>query len=221
MQVKHASELQAFRDRLAGSRYLFCVDLEATCDEYPPSLTAEQRLAHPLCITPDEMETIEVGLTVLDLHDRTVQVDEFSRFVRPIFHPILTSFCKRLTTISQQNVDSAATYDDVKLALEKFTVPYQVHGVIWCSWGKYDADQLKLDAARLSTSPMLAGLAHVDVDAVYQAVFGKEASGLKSAVESVGIVWHGQYHRAIEDARNLGMLVATLLNSYESTSIAL
>ena len=41
MQIKKPQHLQALRELLAGTRYLLCVDLEATCDEYPTGLTDE------------------------------------------------------------------------------------------------------------------------------------------------------------------------------------
>ena len=46
-----------------------------------------------LAVVPDQMETIEIGLVVIDLKTLEI-VDEFQRFVRPQINPILTVFCK-------------------------------------------------------------------------------------------------------------------------------
>jgi inhibitor of KinA sporulation pathway (predicted exonuclease) len=52
------------------------------------------------------METLEIGLVVIDLESLEI-VDEFQRFVRPQINPILTDFCKKLTSIQQADVDGA------------------------------------------------------------------------------------------------------------------
>lgn len=90
--------LQAIHNLLAPYRYLYCVDLEATCDE-----VEKWESPRPLTVVPDQMETIEVGLVVLDLETLEI-VDEFQRFVRPQINPTLTDLCRRLTSIQQARV---------------------------------------------------------------------------------------------------------------------
>lgn len=75
--------LQAIPNLLAPYRYLYCVDLEATCDEVEESEPPRQ-----LAVVPDQIETIEIGLVVLDLESLEI-VDEFQRFVRPQINPTL------------------------------------------------------------------------------------------------------------------------------------
>jgi inhibitor of KinA sporulation pathway (predicted exonuclease) len=58
------------------------------------------------------METIEMGLVVIDLESLEI-VDEFQRFVRPQINPTLTDFCSKLTSIQQADVDGARTYREV------------------------------------------------------------------------------------------------------------
>ena len=96
--------LQSIQNLLAPYRYLYCVDLEATCDEVD-----ESESPRPLEVAPDQMETIEIGLVVIDLETLEI-VDEFQRFVRPQINPTLTDFCKKLTSIQQADVDGAGTY---------------------------------------------------------------------------------------------------------------
>jgi inhibitor of KinA sporulation pathway (predicted exonuclease) len=99
--------LQAIHNLLAPYRYLYCVDLEATCDEF-----GVHESPRSLVVVPDQMETIEIGLVVIDLETLEI-VDEFQRFVRPQINPTLTDFCKQLTSIQQADVDSAGTYMEV------------------------------------------------------------------------------------------------------------
>jgi 3'-5' exoribonuclease 1 len=95
--------LQAIQNILAPYRYLYCVDLEATCDD-----VGVNESPRSLVVVPDQMETIEIGLVVIDLESLEI-VDEFQRFVRPQVNPTLTDFCKKLTSIQQADVDSART----------------------------------------------------------------------------------------------------------------
>lgn len=90
--------LQAIQNILAPYRYLYCVDLEPTCDD-----VGDSESPRPLPVVPDQMETIEIGLVVIDLETLKV-VDEFQRFVRPRINPFLTDFCKQLTSIQQADV---------------------------------------------------------------------------------------------------------------------
>ena len=213
MQIKKPQHLQAFRELLGNTRYLLCVDLEATCDEFPAGLTDEQKLEHRLLVQRDEMETIEVGAVVLDLHHAAANVSEFCRFVRPVLNPVLTDFCKSLTTIDQVDVDSAGTYAEVKQELDEYLAPFKADGLMWCSWGDYDAKQLAIDADRNGCSPMLEDVPHTNAKKWHWKVLSCKAMSLRPAVEDADIEWTGQYHRGIDDARNLGLLVGEILRS--------
>ncbi|AVD91473.1 MULTISPECIES: 3'-5' exonuclease [Pseudomonas] len=213
MQIKKPQHLQALRELLAGTRYLLCVDLEATCDEYPTGLTDELKPEHKLAVSRHEMETIEVGAVVLDLHRDCKIVSEYTSFVRPVLNPILTDFCKRLTTIDQADVDGADSYDKVRQKLEDYLSPFKTEGLIWCSWGDYDAKQLAMDAVRNRCEPMLADLSHTNAKKWHWKILSCRALALRPAVEGWGIEWSGQYHRGIDDARNLGALMGEILRA--------
>jgi inhibitor of KinA sporulation pathway (predicted exonuclease) len=68
------------------------IDLEATTDEGGWPIT--------------EMEIIEIGASLVDRKGR--ELDHFQRFVKPARRPLLTSFCRELTHITQANIDAAA-----------------------------------------------------------------------------------------------------------------
>lgn len=213
MQIKKPKHLHSLRELLAGTRYLLCVDLEATCDEYPAGLTDEQKSEHKLAVYRDDMETIEVGAVVLDLRQDCKIVSEYTSFVRPVLNPVLTDFCKRLTTIDQLDVDSAGTYDDVRRKVDDYLAPFKDEGLMWCSWGDYDAKQLAMDAMRNRCEPMLAELSHTNAKKWHWKILACRAMALRPAVESWGLEWSGQYHRGIDDARNLGALVGEILRA--------
>jgi inhibitor of KinA sporulation pathway (predicted exonuclease) len=195
--------LQAIQNLLAPYRYLYCVDLEATCDEI-----AEAESPRPLAVVPEQMETIEVGLVVIDLETLEV-VDEFQRFVRPQINPNLTDFCKKLTSIQQADVDSAGTYVEVGQELGAFIERYP--DAAWASWGDYDARQLERDAGFAACPSLLSGLQHFNVRKWHKGLYDNQLKGLKQTVEAMGLVWQGTYHRGIDDARNVASIVKEML----------
>ncbi|RON51772.1 3'-5' exonuclease [Pseudomonas frederiksbergensis] len=201
---RKTQHLQAVKDALSPVRFLLCVDLEATCDELPEGADSWAKLL----VEPDQMETIEVGLVVLDLHTLEV-VDEFQRFVRPTINPILTTFCTTLTSIEQHEVDAAGTYAQVSQDLAAFTSRYP--SAAWASWGEYDAKQLARDAVFGKCPAMLDGLTHHNAKRWHWKILDCRAMGLKPAVESMGLTWQGTYHRGIDDARNLAQVIKALL----------
>lgn len=211
MEIKRPQHLDALQAILKPYRYLVCVDLEATCDELPDGLTEVEKASYPLLVKRNEMETIEVGAVVLDLHNDFEQVAQFCRFIQPQLKPVLTPFCTRLTTITQADVDDAAGYDEVRLELAAFLAPFEQAGYMWGSWGEYDAKQLADDAARLGVPAMLAGVLHTNLKKWHWKIHHCRAMGLQAAVGSSGLEWRGQCHRGIDDAINLGNLAAKIL----------
>jgi 3'-5' exoribonuclease 1 len=195
--------LQSIQNLLAPYRYLYCVDLEATCDE-----VGESESPRPLAVIPDQMETIEIGLVVIDLETLEV-IDEFQRFVRPQINPILTDFCKQLTSIQQADVDGASIYAEVGQELGAFIARHP--DAAWASWGDYDARQLERDAALAACPSLLFGLQHFNVRKWHRGLYDDQPKSLKQTVESLGLVWQGNYHRGIDDARNVASIVKEIL----------
>ncbi|MEM6804028.1 MAG: 3'-5' exonuclease [Bacteroidota bacterium] len=73
------------------------LDLEATCWEKK----GKQR----------KSEIIEIGAVAIDEVGNSV--GEFSAFVKPLRHPELSDFCKSLTSIKQEDVDTAKVFPEV------------------------------------------------------------------------------------------------------------
>ncbi len=154
------------------------------------------------------METIEIGLVVMDLETLEI-VDEFQRFVRPQINPVLTDFCKQLTSIQQADVDSARTYVEVGQELGAFVTRYP--NAAWASWGDYDARQLERDAGFAACPTLLAGLQHFNVRKWHKGLYDIQQKGLKQSVEAMGLVWQGTYHRGIDDAKNVASIIKEML----------
>ncbi len=161
-----------------------------------------------LVVVPDQMETIEIGLVVIDLETLEI-VDEFQRFVRPQINPTLTDFCKQLTSIQQSDVDGALTYQEVGDELRTFAASYP--DAAWASWGDYDARQLERNAGFAACPSLLEGVPHFNARKWHAGLYDDRPKSLKQTVESLGLVWHGIYHRGIDDARNVASIIKEML----------
>lgn len=109
--------------------HIIC-DLEATC------WAGERR--------PDKMEIIEIGAVKLASAAGPV-LDDFCAFVRPLLEPSLSDFCRELTGITQADVDGAESFPVV---LQRFLAWMGEPPLVFCSWGRYDLNQLRQDCAR-------------------------------------------------------------------------
>ena len=147
-------------------------------------------------------ETIEIGAVKITNGEI---ISEFSSFVKPLKHPVLSALCKQLTTIEQANIDSAPRFDeaieDFKRWIEVERAPYKL-----CSWGFYDRKQLESDSKIFGLDENW--LTHHISLKHQHGNFRKlpRALGMKNALEYEGLPLSGTHHRGIDDARNISKI---------------
>ena len=173
------------------------VDLEATCWE-----------GHD----KSRNETIEIGAVLIN--EQGQFLSEFEAFVKPLKFPILSDFCKNLTSITQANVDNAPYFSEVLEAFKSWFGHGQKDYVI-CSWGFYDRKQFESDCE-------LHGLdkswlrPHISLKHQHGKLTGqKRALGMKRALEAEGLTLEGTHHRGIDDARNIAKIFVKYLNQWD------
>ena len=172
------------------------IDLEATTEEG----------GWPL----EQMEIIEIGASLVNRLGH--EVDHFQRFVRPQRRPLLTGFCRQLTHISQEQIDSAAQLPMVWAQFERWLGHHQPQLAGWGSWGDYDRKQLEQEWQRHNLSSLISQVPHLNLKQRFaEARQLQRAVGLKSALQLAGLQFSGQQHRALEDARNTARLLPLLL----------
>ena len=163
-------------------------DLEATCWE-----GADVR----------QSEIIEIG--AVKINDQKQIVSEFARFIKPLRHPVLSDFCKNLTSITQENVDHAAYFNIVAEEF-KHWIGYGVGEYILCSWGLYDKKQFQSDCQLygMDTDWLMP---HVNLKQQHGRIRKlQRAIGMKNALQLEGISLEGTHHRGIDDARNISKI---------------
>lgn len=172
------------------------IDLEATTDEGGWPVT--------------EMEVIEIGASLVNRDGR--EIDHFQRFVRPLRRPLLTSFCRQLTHITQANIDGAATLKDVWPSFERWLAPYHSRLQGWVSWGDYDRKQLLQEWQQQNLQSILDQVPHMNLKQRFAKARRLDRPlGLTAALQLAGLQFCGQQHRALEDARNTARLLPLVI----------
>lgn len=175
------------------------LDLEATCWE-------DRSLKNT-------SEIIEIGAVRVN-EDQEI-TGEFSRFIRPQLHPELSEFCISLTTISQAEIDAAASFPVV---LEEFLhwISEGDQPYLLGSWGFYDRNQLEKDCALHGLdSSWLAP--HISIKHQYAPLAGaRRPMGMAGALKREGLPLVGTHHRGIDDARNITQIFLKYFHQWQS-----
>ena len=159
-----------------------------------------------------EMETIEIGAVKLD--DFGEWIESFGVFIRPTIHPVLSDFCRQLTSISQIDVNRADAFPRVIDDFMDF-IDLEADDYLLCSWGNFDKKQLVEECARHDVGTAWLE-AHINLKAQYQKMKRyRQPIGLKKAVEREGFEFTGIHHRGISDAENLAKIFVKHLDVWQ------
>ncbi len=165
-------------------------DLEATCWEF-------RRASH-------KQEVIEIGALKLDEYAQVTEV--FCRFIQPVFHPTLSPFCKKLTSIEQEDVEKAKEYREVVEEFQEWIGLFDDEEYVLCSWGFFDRKILENNCA-LHKMDIDWLEHHISLKHQYKDIRKlNKPIGLKRAVEQEGFEFTGTHHRGIDDAHNLAKI---------------
>ena len=181
---------------LKDYNYYLVLDLEATCCDKQGT------------IKQSEMEIIEIGAVMLEA-ETLIIIDEFQSFIKPVRHPMLTEFCKSLTSISQAQVEEAPTYPEAIALLKKWLSGYS-NGVFG-SWGDFDRKQFEQDS-NFHKVPFPIAYPHVNLKQLFSEKLGlRKRYGMAKALQLAGLPLEGTHHRGIDDARSIAKLLPYIL----------
>ena len=164
------------------------VDLEATCWEKKEK-------------QPNEI--IEIGAVCINEQKETI--GEIDLFVKPTIHPILSDFCTKLTTITQDLVADAPTFPTALANFQTWIQSFEDE--YWlCSWGFYDRVQFKNDCElhQLDTHWLTR---HISLKHLHGKMKRKSGGfGMKAALQREKIPLTGIHHRGLDDAKNIAKI---------------
>ncbi len=153
------------------------------------------------------METIEIG--AVKLNAALEVVGEFSIFVRPVIHPVLSEFCVKFTSITQSDVAAA---DLFPVAFNAFFEWIGPEPFIWYSWSDYDRKRIMDDLTFHKQSIPPEMLNHKDLKMLYAETENlKVRVGMRRALKNLNITYQGRQHRGIDDAKNTAEILKHVL----------
>ena len=177
-------------------RRLLIVDLEATCWE-----AGRHR--------PGDMEIIEIG-AILVAPGAVESPLEFQTFVRPVRFPVLSEFCRSMTSIRQEDVDGADPFPEAFARFLEWTG--DPGAVRFASWGAYDRKQFLKDCA-FHRVPYPFAEDHLNIKQFFaKRRSGGKPPGMRGALRQLGLELEGTHHRGIDDARNIWRILRHLTN---------
>jgi inhibitor of KinA sporulation pathway (predicted exonuclease) len=179
--------------------YFLVVDLEATCSK-------------DSSIPRNEMEIIEIGAIMYNTERHEV-ADSFDILIQPTRNPILSDFCKELTTITQNALCEAPKFEE---AFTEFVNWYKSfhpenNKILFSSWGFYDKHQILKDCEYFGVEYPFSE-EHLNIKKYFQNSYGlKRGIGVSDALKLIGMFFEGTPHRGIDDARNITRILETTI----------
>lgn len=181
--------------------YYLIVDVEATC-------------CNDGSIKRKDMEIIEIGAVLL--REGTLEiVAEFQTFVQPFRNRKLTTFCRELTSIRQEDINSAPFFPEAITQLQNWLKDYPNY--LFCSWGDYDKAQFERESAYHQLPAPFSG-EHLNIKKQFSRSQELPKSyGLSGALRLAKLALTGTHHRGIDDARNMARLMPFILGNQQVT----
>lgn len=174
---------------------LLVIDFEMVCDD-----TEEV-----------DGEIIEFGACVLDINRNEV-IDTFTALTRPTKVDALSTFCTKLTGITNHEMEKLAIeFGDAAKQFDSLIVKHDLKAV--CQWGCGDMKRLKKDYLNHNLADnVIATLKVIDLKKPFSDSFGcRPRIGLKKALAIAGLERGSAAHRALPDAIETAKLVSAVI----------
>ncbi|XXG41193.1 hypothetical protein AAC387_Pa01g1712 [Persea americana] len=180
-------------------QYFVVIDFEATCDKEK---------------NPNPQEIIEFPSVLVNSVTGQLEAS-FQTYVRPIYHQLLSDFCKELTGIQQIQVDRGVPLSEALLMHDKWLEDKGIKNtnfavVTWSNWDCRVMLESECRFKRIRKPPYFNRWINLKVP--FQEVFGGARCNLKEAVQLAGLAWEGRAHCGLDDARNTARLLAHLMH---------
>lgn len=171
------------------------VDVESTCWEGDPP-------------PGQESEIIEIGLCPMEVEVGDL-LETRSILVRPERSSV-SEFCTRLTTLTQEQVDSGTSFEEACALLRR---EYRTTERVWASYGDYDRKQFESQCRAVGVAYPF-GSRHLNVKSLFAIVHALPREvGMNEALAMMGLTLEGTHHRGADDAHNIARTLQGLLHA--------
>lgn len=184
--------------------YICILDFEATCfsnDE----------------VDRNKMEIIEFPsiLYKINTNDNSYElIDEFHKYVKPTYKPVLTNFCKKLTGITQTIVDNSETIDIVYNDHIKWLNTHIKEGdnFIICTCGAWDLKSIlpnEIKNKKLKRHKYYNKFINIKDEFNY--FYNRNVNGMVDMLKILKINLVGKHHSGIDDTRNITSILLHMI----------
>lgn len=174
--------------------YLWVLDFEATCwEEY------------------DTREIIEFPTVIVDIKTRKI-IDQFNTFVKPTDYPTLSDFCKKLTSITQKQVDLGIKLKEACHKHYDFIQKYKNGVFVTC--GNWDLQKmLPMDCKRHDLKIPSIYKQWINIKTAHKDLYNKPQAGgsMHSMLKFNNLELLGTHHRGIDDCVNIARIGIKML----------
>lgn len=178
--------------------YLIAIDFEATCDN--------SMILHP-------QEIVEFPAILVNLVTRKFEA-VFHTFVKPVYHPKLTDFCKRFLGIQQDQVDNGVLLGKALKMFDAWLEENEVKNkrFVVATWSDWDCRTM------LDSECLYKGLQKplyfnrwINLKIPHREIYGNVRANFKQSVELMGLKFEGRPHSGLDDAKNTAYLALELI----------
>ncbi|XP_057869843.2 uncharacterized protein LOC131076592 [Cryptomeria japonica] len=179
-------------------QYFVVIDFEATCD-MGTRLTPQEIIEFPSVLVNGVTGRLE---------------GHFQTYTRPVYHPVLTDFCKELTGIQQSQVSGGMSLGEALLMHDSWLEERGVKNTNFAivTWSDWDCEVM------LESECNLKGIRKpsyfnrwINLKRLFCNAFDQLRCNLKGAVQLAGLLWEGRAHCGLDDARNTARLLVDLM----------
>lgn len=182
------------------NRKALIIDVESTCWETPNEQPAGQT-----------SEIIEIGIAVVNIDKRVIEAND-TILVRPQMSKV-SQFCTKLTTLTQEQVDTGVTFQEAMSLLKK---KYNSSNSLFVSWGDYDRKMFERNCQDYGVKYPF-GPRHMNLKNTFAVLHGLERElGMDAALFAYNLKLEGTHHRGIDDAKNIAKIFIDLVGIYRA-----
>eukprot|EP00833_Pecoramyces_ruminatium_P015383 jgi/Orpsp1_1/1189415/evm.model.d7180000071872.1 len=191
-------------------RYYCIIDFEATCDYDKPGLKREDY--------PNEI--IQFPAVLIESSSACI-VNTFNRYVKPTCNPILTSYCKNLTHITQEQIDSSDDFIKVLMHFENWLGIYSMkpfREVCFVTDGPWDFRDFLTKQCNTSGIPKPTYMSTcLDIKTHFKTFYKqKYYKNIYDMLHYLGMDFEGNQHNGLDDSINIARIVQHMLKKTKS-----
>lgn len=187
------------------TRYICVLDFEATCWDNELEMKRNPR------------EIIEFPSILFKMtpKGKIVYISTFREFVKPVINPLLSDFCVKLTSITQDQVNNADVFKNVyKRHIQWLyeNIPFS-SDIFFVTVGHWDLrDILRSEASRYGIKLSKCYKRYSNLKDDYNFCYNKKCSSMVEMLANSNIEQTGHLHSGIDDVINMVKIIEKMIS---------